>query len=68
MKARFLVLAALLAGCGPKLTSEQQEEIRDHGTGLGTCQAVGHVEARRTGDADAGRTAYRACTVDGGLR
>lgn len=63
-----VAIGAFCTGCKPPLTDAQQDEVKAHSAGLALCQALGHVEARRTGDADAGWSAYYACTVDGGLR
>ena len=61
------LLVTYCASCTP-LDDAQKDQIKQHSAGLALCQALGHVEAKRTGDADAGWSAYYACTVDGGLR
>ena len=62
------LLVTYCAGCRAPLDEAQKDQIQSHAAGLALCQALGHVEAKRTGDADAGWSAYYACTVDGGLR
>ena len=60
------VVGALVA-CGPALTSADKEELAAHGAGLAGCHLVGNL-AKLDGGAEAGWSAYYACTVEAGLR
>lgn len=61
-----LALGALVA-CSPALTSKDKAEIAEHAEGLAGCHLVGNL-AKLDGGAEAGWSAYYACTVEAGLR